>query len=66
MNNLLTVFEGKWPSVEIDDINTSILEVMESKKWISSFEKEDDRPGYYRVRARRKIESQNALPKHLL
>lgn len=66
MGNLLTVFEGKWPSIEIDDTNTLILEIMKSKKWISSFAEDDNKPGYYRIRARRNIESQYALPNHPL
>ncbi len=66
MSNLLTVFEGKWPSIEIDDANTSILEIMESKKWISSFAEDDNKPGYYRIRARRNTESRDTLPNHLL
>lgn len=54
MNNLLTVFEGKWPSIQITYAHTSILEIMEEKRWISSFTEEDNIPGFYRVRARRK------------
>ncbi len=54
MDNLLMIFDGKWPSIEINDVNTSILETLEDKKWISSFAEENDKPGYYRVRAKRK------------
>lgn len=55
MINLLKVFDGKWPSIKVDDVNTAILDIMETKKWISSFEKDKDKSGYYRVRARRNI-----------
>lgn len=55
MIDILTVFEGKWPTIEIDEVNTRILKVMVSKKWISSFEEDKGHYGYYRVRARRNI-----------
>ena len=51
MSDLLSVFDGKWPSIAISNVNTLILETMESKRWISSFAGGED--GYYRVRARR-------------
>lgn len=66
MNDLLTAFEGKWPLVTIDATSTKILGVMESKRWISSFVVDEDKPDCYRVRARRNIEKQNTLPDHLL
>lgn len=66
MNDLLTVFDGRWPSIKNNDINTSILEIMKTKKRISSFSEDEDKPDYYRVRARRNIKSQDALPNHLL
>ena len=55
MNDLLTVFEGKWPSILISDTNTLILETMESRKWISSFSEDGEKSGYYRVRAHRNL-----------
>jgi len=66
MSKLLTVFEGKWPSIEIDTANTSILKIMEEKKWISSFSIDHEKTDYYRVRARRSIASDDKLPTHLL
>lgn len=52
MNELLTVFEGKWPIIEISDTQTSILKIMEAKRCISSFAEDDNKSGYcyYRVR----------------
>ena len=68
MDDLLTVFGGKWPSIEIDAINTSILEIMKKQGWISSFAENRDKSGYYRViaKARRNSDSQSKLPDHLL
>lgn len=66
MGELLTVFEGKWPSIAISDTSTLILETMESKKWISSFAEDEDKDGYYRVRARRNMKQDEKLPDHLL
>lgn len=56
MAPLLSVFAGKWPSIEINDVNTSLLKAMEAKRWISSFSQYDEKPDYYRVRARRSKE----------
>ncbi|HHY72181.1 MAG TPA: hypothetical protein GX497_02955 [Bacillus bacterium] len=66
MSNLLTVFNGKWPSIKIDDDNTLILKIMKEKRWISSFAEDEYKPDYYRVRARRNIDSDDKLPHHLL
>lgn len=55
MSNLLTVFDGKWPSIAINDANTLILKTMISKKWISSFAEDKNKSGYYQVRARRNM-----------
>lgn len=66
MGSLLTVFDGKWPSIAISNINTLILETMESKKWISSFAEDKNKTGYYQVRAKRSTEKDDKMPAHLL
>lgn len=66
MRNLLTVFDGKWPSIEITDTNTLILDAMKSKKWISSFSENKHKDGYYQIRARRNNDRDDEVPSHLL
>lgn len=67
MNDLLTVFDGKWPSIVITNANTLILETMEAKKWISSFARDADKDGYYRVRAKRSsMDKDGKMATHLL
>lgn len=66
MSDFLSIFEGKWPSIEIDGINTLILKTMKEKRWISSFVEDKGKSGYYRVRGRRNIDNNDKLPGHLL
>lgn len=66
LTTLLSVFDGKWPLIEIDAANTAILKVMRAKEWISSFIEDKDDPKFYRVRAKRSADSNDKLPDHLL
>lgn len=50
---MLSALEGKRPTIENNVINTMLLKIMESKKWISSFSEDTRKPGFYRVMGRR-------------
>ncbi len=61
MNELLKVFEGKWPSIINENGIIQLLRVMKSRKWISSYSKDKSKAGNYRVRGRRSFKSKEDL-----
>ena len=66
MADWVSIFEGKRPVVEMNDMNASILRTMESKGWIASFSEDKDKGGFYRVWSRRNAKQSKELADHLL
>ncbi|WP_018932298.1 hypothetical protein [Gracilibacillus lacisalsi] len=54
MQDFLNVFSGRWPKFKKTSRNKMILEVLETKGWISSFDTDNHDSNFYRARGRRK------------
>ncbi|RCX19731.1 hypothetical protein DFP94_104185 [Fontibacillus phaseoli] len=53
MSEILSLFEGKRPKLEITDENQKILTIFHNKGWISGFNVERNDPNYYRAIGRK-------------
>jgi hypothetical protein len=63
-HDYLTLFDGKRPKFEINDINEHILSIFKKNGWITKYEKIGN-TNYYRAIGR-KIHEEQQLPTELL
>lgn len=53
MDDFSSLFEGKRPKFEVNEINKKILDIFENRKWITRFDIDREDPNYYRAIGRR-------------
>lgn len=53
MSDFLSLFSGKWPKLEKTKDNETILEIFETKDWISGFSVDKREPNFFRARGRK-------------
>lgn len=53
MNDFLRVFKGKRPVVQVNKINTEILDIFMEKRWITKYSASTEDETMYRVIGRR-------------
>jgi hypothetical protein len=59
LNELLSLFSGKRPKIELSENNGKILKVFKNKGWITGFDIDSSNPQYYRARGRRILKEEN-------
>ncbi|MFC5405722.1 hypothetical protein [Cohnella soli] len=64
MNEIITLFSGKWPKLKRNVVNEKILSIFKSKRWISDFVIDSRETHYFRARGRKTRET--VLPTELL
>ena len=49
MEQVISAFEGKRPTVEVVEENRILLDSFQIKNWISKFERDKNKRGVYRI-----------------